>query len=47
MIQAVTYTLETFVEDVRQIFATTTDPRRQAQEVARHMQELGVFQKCG
>ena len=38
--QTTVYTMETFVEDVRQIFATTTDPRRQAQEVARHMQEL-------
>ena len=40
MTQAATYTLETFVEDVRQIFATTKDPRTQAQEIARHMQEL-------
>ena len=36
MAQAVTYTLETFVEEVRQIFATTKDPRTQAQKVARH-----------
>jgi len=42
MTQAATYTLETFVEDVRQIFATTKDPRTQAQEVARQMQELLV-----
>ena len=40
MPQAATYTMETFVADVRQIFATTKDPRTQAQEVARHMQEL-------
>ena len=40
MTQAATYTMETFVEDVRQIFATTQDPRTQAQEVARHMQAL-------
>lgn len=40
MTQAATYTLETFVADVRQIFASTKDPRAQAQGVARHMQEL-------
>ena len=40
MTPAATYTVETFIEDVRQIFATTKDPRTQAQEVARHMQEL-------
>jgi hypothetical protein len=39
MPQAATYTLETFVEDVRQIFAATKDPRLQAQEVARHRKE--------
>jgi hypothetical protein len=32
MTQVAAYTMETFVEDVRQIFATTQDPRRQAQE---------------
>ncbi len=40
MTQAATYTMETFVADVRQIFASTKDPRAQAQEVARHMQVL-------
>ena len=40
MTQAATYTMETFVEEVRQIFAATQDPRRQAQEVARHMKAL-------
>ena len=40
MTQVATYTMETFVADVRQIFATTKDPRTQAQEVARHMKEL-------
>ena len=40
MTQVATYTMETFVEDVRQIFAMTKDPRTQAQEVARHMKEL-------
>ena len=40
MAQVATYTMETFVADVRQIFATTKDPRMQAQEVARHMKEL-------
>ena len=40
MPQAATYTLGTFVEDVRQIFAKTKDPRAQAQQVARHMKEL-------
>src|SRR4029450_3496400 len=40
MTSAAIYTVETFIEDVRQIFATTKDPRTQAQEVARHMQEL-------
>ena len=40
MTQVITYTLEAFIEDVRQIFASTKDPRAQAQGVARHMQEL-------
>ena len=40
MTQTKVYTMETFVEDVRQIFATSKDPRTQAQEVARHMKEL-------
>ena len=40
MAQAAIYTMETFVSDVRQIFASTKDPRAQAQGVARHMQEL-------
>ncbi len=40
MAQVATYTVEAFVEDVRNMFASTTDPRAQAQFVARHMQEL-------
>ena len=40
MTQTATYTVEAFVEDVRNMFASTTDPRAQAQFVARHMQEL-------
>ncbi len=40
MTQTATYTMEAFVADVRQIFASTKDPRMQAQEVARHMQTL-------
>ena len=40
MTQLATYTMKAFVEDVRNMFASTTDPRAQAQFVARHMQEL-------
>jgi len=40
MAQVATYTMEAFVEDVREMFSTTTDPRAQAQFVAQHMQEL-------
>ena len=40
MVQASTYTMEQFVEDVRQIFAKTQDPRQQAHEVAQHMKTL-------
>lgn len=34
------YTMEAFVEEVRQMFATTKDPKTQAQFVARKMQVL-------
>ena len=40
MVETATYTVEKFVEDVRQIFASTNDPLVQAQEVASHMQIL-------
>ncbi len=40
MTQLATYTMQAFVEDVRNMFASTTDPRAQAQFVARHMKEL-------
>jgi predicted metal-dependent enzyme (double-stranded beta helix superfamily) len=40
MTQSTTYTLEQFITDVQQVFASTKDPRAQAQAVAQHMQEL-------
>jgi predicted metal-dependent enzyme (double-stranded beta helix superfamily) len=40
MTQTATYTLERFIADVQQVFASTKDPRAQAQAVAKHMQEL-------
>ena len=40
MTQTKTYTLEAFIEDARQVFASTTDPRTQAQETARRMKDL-------
>ena len=40
MAQVATYTMEALVEDARQIFAKTQDPRTQAQEIARHMKVL-------
>ena len=40
MTQLATYTMEAFVEDVRNMFASTTDPRAQAQFVARYMKDL-------
>ncbi len=40
MTQLATYTMQAFVEDVRNMFAATTDPRAQAQFVARHLKEL-------
>ena len=40
MAQVTTYTLESFIADVRQVFASTKDPRSQAQAVAGHMKEL-------
>jgi len=40
MTQTKTYTLEAFIEDARQVFASTKDPRTQAQEIARHMKNL-------
>ena len=40
MAQAPTYTLDGFVEDIRQVFASSKDPRSLAQGVATHMKEL-------
>ena len=40
MAQTATYTLDRFIADVKQMFASTTDPRAQAQAVANHMREL-------
>ena len=40
MTQTATYTLERFIADVQQVFASTQDPRAQAQAVAKHMQAL-------
>ena len=34
-----TVTMEKFVQDIRDVFASTGDPREQAQRVAAHMQE--------
>jgi hypothetical protein len=40
MTQTATYTVEQFMTDVRQVFASTQDPRSQAQAVAQHMRAL-------
>ena len=40
MTQTAVYTMEAFVEDARQVFASTKDPRIQAQQIARHLKEL-------
>ena len=40
MTQTATYTMEAFVADVKQIFASTKDPLAQAQAVADHMENL-------
>ena len=40
MTQTATYTRERFIADVRQVFASTQDPRAQAQAVAKHMRAL-------
>ena len=40
MAQAPVYTLEAFIEDLRKAFASTTDPRAQAQAVGKHLKEL-------
>jgi predicted metal-dependent enzyme (double-stranded beta helix superfamily) len=40
MTQTATYTMEAFVDDVKQIFASTNDPLAQAQAVADHMENL-------
>ena len=38
--QTATYTVEAFVDDVKQIFASTKDPLLQAQGAASHLKEL-------
>lgn len=40
MVEKTVYTAERFIADVRQVFASSKDPRSQAQAVARHMKEL-------
>jgi predicted metal-dependent enzyme (double-stranded beta helix superfamily) len=40
MAKTATYTLDRFIADVKQVFASTTDPRAQAQAVASHMGDL-------
>ena len=40
MTQTQVYTMEAFVEEVRDIFASTKDPRSQAQQISRRMQIL-------
>ena len=40
MVQTATYTMESFVADVKEIFAASQDPLKQAQAVADRMQEL-------
>jgi predicted metal-dependent enzyme (double-stranded beta helix superfamily) len=40
MTQTKAYTMEAFVDDARAVFASTKDPRTQAQQIARHMTTL-------
>ena len=40
MTQTKAYTMEAFVDDARTVFASTKDPRTQAQQIARHMTTL-------
>lgn len=40
MVQSGVYTLEGFIADIRQVFASNKDPRAQAQGVAMHMKGL-------
>ena len=40
MTQTKAYTMEAFVEDARGVFASTKDPRTQAQQISRHMTTL-------
>jgi predicted metal-dependent enzyme (double-stranded beta helix superfamily) len=40
MTQTSAYSVEAFIEDVRQAFSSTKDPRSQAQAIARHLTEL-------
>lgn len=40
MTQVASYTMEGFVEDVKQVFASTNDPLVQAKAVAAHLKEL-------
>ena len=40
MTQVATYTMEAFVDDVKEIFASSKDPLEQAQKVAAHLKEL-------
>ncbi len=37
MTQAATYTMDSFIGDVREVFASTNDPLAQAQAVAGHL----------
>ena len=40
MTQTATYTMDAFLDDVRQVFASSNDPLTQAQAVAGHLKEL-------
>lgn len=40
MAQIATYTLEQFIADIREVFATIKDPRAQAQAVAEHTKKI-------
>ncbi len=46
MTQAIAYTLEQFITDIQQVFSHTTDPREQAQGVARDMSRLLAHPGC-
>jgi hypothetical protein len=46
MAEAATYTFDHLIADIQQVFATTPDPRVQAEKVAGHMQRLLAIPGC-